>query len=153
MDCPNFNEYKRGLTHRNQQFKFGFCQQKFGRMLSALTFTSLIVTLIVIGYLYVRNAFSYWKRRGVSYIQPSFPFGNLKNIFLQTNSFADELKKYYNSSDEPVLGLYSSVSPNLLVRDPNIIREILIKDFSSFHQRVFDIDEKVAFICVESKFE
>lgn len=112
-------------------------------MSSTLIFTALIATLIATAYLYVRNAFSYWKRKGVPYIQPSFPFGNLKDSLLQRISFAEAVKKLYDSSKEPYLGIYSTVSPFLIIRDPNIIRDILIKDFPSFHHRGINANEKV----------
>lgn len=112
-------------------------------MSSIVIIISLIVTLVVTGYLYVKNAFSYWKRKGVPYIEPSFPFGNFKEIFLQKCSFNDGLKKVYESKHAPVVGIYSFTSPTLLVRDPKIIREILIKEFSSFNHRGAHANEDV----------
>lgn len=108
-----------------------------------LIFVSLVATLLVTSYFYVKNSFSYWKRKGVPYIKPTFPFGNFKDIFLQRASFNQALKKVYDSSNEPILGTYSLISPTLFVRDPKIIREILITDFSSFHHRGAHANEDV----------
>lgn len=110
-------------------------------MSSILTLTALIATLITIGYLYVKNAFSYWKRRGVPYIHPSFPFGNLGDIFLQKTSFSEGIRKIHESFNGPVVGIYSLFRPALLLRDPKIIREILIKEFPSFHHRGIQANE------------
>lgn len=106
-------------------------------MSEVLIFTSLLVTLIVTAYFYVKNAYSYWKRRGVPYKTPSFPFGNLSDVFLQRNSIGGNVEDIYNESSEPFLGFYSLVQPILLVRDPKIIKDIFIKEFQSFSNRGF----------------
>lgn len=53
------------------------------------------------------------------------------------------LHELYNSSNEPVVGLYAGLRPVLLVRDPKIIRDICIKDFQYFWHRGFHYDESV----------
>lgn len=112
-------------------------------MSTTLILTALIATLFATSYLYVKYAFSYWKRRGVPYLKPSFPFGNFKDIFLQRAPFAGVLKNIYDSTDEPIIGIYSSFRPTLIVRDPKIARDILIKDFSSFQHRGPRLDSNV----------
>lgn len=90
---------------------------------------SLLVTLVVAAYFYVKNSFSYWKRKGIPYKAPSFPFGNFSKSSLQKTSIGEELANIYNESSEPVVGLYTFLKPALLIRDPKIIKEILVKDF------------------------
>lgn len=104
---------------------------------------ALLATLIATIYLYVKNAFSYWKRKGVPYVEPTFLFGNFKNVFLQKLSFAGELQRLYNITSGPFYGIYSSFAPALLLRDPRVIRDILVKDFSSFDEHGWFIDEKI----------
>lgn len=108
-----------------------------------LIFVALVTALIATAHLYVKNSFSYWKRKKVPFIEPTFPFGNFKNTFLQRISFADRIKEIYNSTTEPFVGVYSTVYPALMIRDPKIIQDILIRDFASFHDRSFYIDGKV----------
>lgn len=112
-------------------------------MSSTIIFATIITVLLVTIYLYVKKSFSYWKRKGVPYIEPSFPFGNFKDIFLQKSSLNEVLKKVYESSSEPIVGIYSLLSPTLLLRDPKLIRDILIKDFSSFNHRGAQANEDV----------
>lgn len=112
-------------------------------MLSSLIFSSVLLTLIVTAYLYVKNIFSYWHRKGVPYLQPKFPFGNFPNSILQKSSFSEELQQVYNDSNEPVLGIYTTLKPSLLVRDPEIIQDILKTNFSSFNHRGWYGNEKV----------
>lgn len=95
----------------------------------------LFILFICLIYLYVKNAFSYWQRRNVDFVRPSFPFGNFMKLFLQQLSLAELVTELYNKSVEPVLGVYITIHPSLIVRDPNILRDIFIKDFSSFYHR------------------
>lgn len=111
--------------------------------MSLLIFSALFVTFIVSAYFYVKASYSYWKRKRVPFIEPTFPFGSYKNLFLQKVSFGEIMREIYNQSNESVLGFYSLLSPALLIRDPRIIQDILIKEFSSFHDRSMYIDEKV----------
>lgn len=93
------------------------------------------MTLVVSAFLYIKNAFLYWKRKGVPYKIPSFPFGNFANAFLKKKSFGEELADLYNQTTEPFEGVFITFQPALLVRDPHIIKDIFIKDFQSFSHR------------------
>lgn len=112
-------------------------------MLAILSFLIILASLTVTAFVYVKNAFSYWKRRNVPYVKPSFPYGNFKNVFQQKLSFSGELKRLYDVTSGPFYGIYSSFQPILLIRDPNLIRSILVKNFSSFDEHGWYEDEKV----------
>lgn len=107
----------------------------------------ILLTLFVVGlfsaYCYVNHIYSYWKRKYIPYIKPIFPFGNFKKNIFQQISFGQLTEELYKSSDEPVLGFYATLKPSLLIRDPELIRNILIKDFSSFYHRGLYSNEKV----------
>lgn len=104
---------------------------------------SLIGVIVLSGYLYVKRIYSYWKRRNIAYIKPRFPFGNSWDNILQKTSIAEQSAAQHNSTNEPVLGFYAAVRPALLIRDPEIIQKILIKDFPSFYHRGLYSDEKI----------
>lgn len=104
-------------------------------MSSFIIFSALFVALLATAYLYIQHLFSYWKRRGIPFMKPKFPFGNFIKTFSQKLAISEELKEIYSSTNEPVIGIYVTVRPALLLRDPQIIRDILVKDFSSFHHR------------------
>lgn len=112
-------------------------------MSSLIILASLLAIFFISVYSYVRNAFSYWQRKGVPFLKPNFPFGNIANSFLQRVSLAEELKKFYDNSNEPVLGIYTTVKPTLLARDPKIIQDILIREFSSFDHRGMYFNEEI----------
>ncbi|GAB0098743.1 Cytochrome P450 [Sergentomyia squamirostris] len=86
-------------------------------------------------YLYIQHIYSYWAKRNVKYAKPIFPFGNLKDSMLLKTSVQEVFNEIYRSTDEKILGIYTADKPALLVRDPGLLRLILIKDFQHFHDR------------------
>lgn len=104
---------------------------------------SLITIVVISAYLYINHIYSYWKRKNIHYLKPTFPFGNSAQLLFQKQSISESTQQNYESSDEPVVGFYLGLKPALLVRDPEIIRNILIKDFGSFFNRGLYSDEKI----------
>lgn len=108
-----------------------------------ILFGFVFVFLFTIAYFYVKNAFSYWEKRDIPYISASFPFGNFAKMFLQQKSLAELVIELYNKSAAPVLGVYITVHPSLIVRDPKILRDIFIKEFASFYHRGTNTNEHI----------
>lgn len=104
-------------------------------MLTLSIVVSLIATLVATAYWYAKKALSYWKRKGIPYIEPSFPFGNFADLYLAKKHFGDVVKDLYNKSTEPFVGVYTSFRPVLLVRDPALIKDMAIKNFQHFDSR------------------
>lgn len=48
----------------------------------------------------------------------------------------------YNSTKGPVVGMYLTLRPALLIRDAQLAHDVLVKDFSSFHDRGVYVDEE-----------
>lgn len=90
-------------------------------------FVILLITAITLIYFYVKYLYSYWERRGVKQLRPSFPFGNFSDSFLQKLSPAGQQHALYHSTSDPFIGVYMFFHPTLFVRDPNLVRTILIK--------------------------
>lgn len=47
----------------------------------------------------------------------------------------EELRDLYNDTTEPYIGVFTTIIPALLVRDPKMIKDVFIKDFQSFNNR------------------
>lgn len=80
--------------------------------------------------------FSYWKKRGVKFVSPWPLFGNLFDLLTSRKSagqFFDDI--YNNSSDQPYVGFFGLDKPMLVIRDPEIIKNVLVKDFNFFNDR------------------
>nr|AZP56677.1 CYP6K1d [Locusta migratoria migratoria] len=108
-------------------------------LLTELVAAVSVVLLAV--YVRFRWGYQYWKKKGVSYT--SFPFGNMGPSILGLESYGKFLREVYEKAKgKRFIGLYSILRPVLLIRDPEFIRRILIKDFSSFHERGVFLDDE-----------
>lgn len=113
--------------------------------LSTFTGDLLLFFLVLILYLYyylVRTN-SYWKNRGVSYENPFPLFGNFYDIALGNVNPTEYFSNLYKKFDGPYFGIYAMTKPVLVLKDPEIIKRVLIKDFKSFADRFFVADEKI----------
>lgn len=102
-------------------------------MLSAVTVNLIYFLSALIGYLVYRykKRYNYWRDLGVPYIGAS---GDI--IFETTKNKAQVLQDRYNAlSRHPYGGIFQASKPYLLLRDPEIVRTVLIKDFSHFTDR------------------
>ncbi|CAD7083740.1 unnamed protein product [Hermetia illucens] len=101
------------------------------------------LTLIVFGVLWVQKRFTYWKKMGIPYEVPHFLYGNLKGVGqydhdgLLTQKFYEKFKGI-----SPIVGVYYSIKPVAIFIDINLIKDILIKDFASFHDRGIYYNER-----------
>lgn len=94
-----------------------------------------VATLLLSIYLYFQYKFTYWTKRNVYHINPKFPLGNFQGINRQY-SFGQIVKNIYdNNKHQPVVGTWIFARPALVVRDLELIKKVLIKEFNSFMDR------------------
>lgn len=91
---------------------------------------------------YIKRYYTYWQRRGI-FTPPDFilVFGHRKLEFGRT-PFAHTISQLYKDWQKPFIGIYLIIGAKLLLRDPELIRTILIKDFAYFTDRGVPIDEE-----------
>lgn len=105
-----------------------------------------IAALIIALYYFLTSTFDFWKSRGVRGPRPIPGFGNIKDVILTRISAGDYLMEVYNDyKDEQLIGIFASRTPILVVKDLDLIKDVLIKDFSKFADRGLFIHEKVRF--------
>lgn len=103
-----------------------------------------ISTCLVGFYYWTRSNFDFWKSRKVVGPRPLPLIGNLKDVLLGKTSMGQLLKSVYDENrDEAVIGIYLRRQPVLLLVDPEVIKDVLIKDFSVFGERGLRTFEKV----------
>ncbi|XP_047999434.1 cytochrome P450 6B6-like [Leguminivora glycinivorella] len=91
--------------------------------------------VLAVYYLGTRN-YDYWAKKKVKHDPPVFLFGNNYKGFFGRQSFAEIASDLYNRyPNDKVVGFYRGSVPELYIRDPDIIRDILINDFAYFHKR------------------
>ncbi|XP_078043581.1 cytochrome P450 6k1 isoform X2 [Augochlora pura] len=96
-------------------------------------------TILVISALYIYYkiyVFAFWRKKGVYNVEPTFLTGNMMPLLTGKISQGDFFKEAYQQNcDHRLLGIYMLHKPYLVVNDLDVIREVLAKEFSSFHDR------------------
>jgi cytochrome P450 family 6 len=105
---------------------------------------ALAACLLAVVYIYFKLSFSYWKKRKVPYVEPTFPFGNFRDLMFLKRSVGHVKADIYMKLDgEKYGGSYMFTKPEFIFRDPDIIKNVLVKDFANFHDRGFFADEEL----------
>ena len=115
-------------------------------MFSGVTlYDTLVVSAILVLclYLYLTRHFTYWKKRGIPYVEPLPFFGNLKEAILQNLYVGIVLEHIYRKyKHERYVGIFAFDRPALLVNDLDLIRNIFVKDSQNFMNHNIRTDEK-----------
>ncbi|XP_049869526.1 cytochrome P450 9e2-like [Pectinophora gossypiella] len=89
------------------------------------------------------NATNYFKKRGVKCL-PGVPiFGNAFNSTVAKKHIVDDLNNVYKAfPGERYVGYIEGTAPIVLIRDPELIKQITVKDFDHFvdHKQFFPED-------------
>lgn len=101
-----------------------------------------LITVLAIVWLWIQYRNQYWKRmKIIPFIKPLPIFGNFKEIALWQKDPCAHMKSLYDSvNDAPCVGIYVFHRPGLLLRDLNLIKNVLIKDFNMFSNRYSSSD-------------
>ncbi|XP_033229661.1 uncharacterized protein LOC117181207 [Belonocnema kinseyi] len=95
-------------------------------------------------YCYSTSNHNFWKIQGVPGPKPLPFIGNLKDLILNRLSIGDFTKKIYDEFvDEPIVGIYAKNNPVLILKDLELIKDVLIKDFCNFNDRGMTVNRKV----------
>ena len=105
-------------------------------MLLLLILTS-ISAITFLFYWYITKNWNYWKSKNVLQMDPSFPFGSLPAFFTKSAAISDVLKEHaLKSRGHSFYGIYFLRQPFLVITDPDLIKQITIKDFDYFVDRM-----------------
>lgn len=87
-------------------------------------------------YRYATAGFGKWEKLGINAIPGTFPWGSNIEVMTMSRHFNDVVRENYNKfKADKVFGVYLLGKPALYVNDPELIRHILVKDFSHFVDR------------------
>lgn len=109
-----------------------------------LTIAIISTTTLILLYVYYKHAHTYWKRRNVPQLNPSFPFGDMASVIFRRHNMGDKIKEIYNemkTQGHKYVGLYFFSRKAFLPLDPVLIKRILAQDFLHFHDRGIYYDE------------
>lgn len=106
---------------------------------------SLILTALFLFLYYISTkTFYHWEHLGIKYIKPVPFFGNIMQNALGQKFSGFLYQEMYNVfPDEKYFGTFSFTIPTLIIKDPQLITRVMVKDFSHFYNRATQIDEKL----------
>lgn len=123
----------------------------------------LIIPILLGIYQYLNKHFySQWTNLGIKSLPAYYPFGNIKKLMFGQVGLCDIIKEWHDTCNGKFMGIYIVTSPVLLVKvraffkqnstkkkfictrfqDPDLIKQILVKDFNNFMDRGIYTDEK-----------
>ncbi|XP_043269735.1 cytochrome P450 9e2-like [Venturia canescens] len=107
---------------------------------SAVLLTLALGFIGVLSYYMLRH-FTYWRSKGIPYIQTNPLFGLILPVLLRKRSMPENTIAIYKAC--PGAKYYGSVDfgePVLIVKDPEIVKDVTVKSFAHFpnHRAFFD---------------
>lgn len=101
-------------------------------------FLGLITVLV---YLYLNYRLNYWNRKNVPFV-PTSVYSSLVSLFNHPTPLVDHYAQAYDQlKGHRYGGSFQLLQPQFILRDPELIKQILVKDFEYFRDRgsvVFD---------------
>ncbi|XP_074042642.1 cytochrome P450 9e2-like isoform X2 [Leptinotarsa decemlineata] len=93
-----------------------------------------VAALAAIIYYFCIKPISYWRERGVKQNdRPTWLLGDDWKFIIRKESFFEFTVRCYNQfQGTRYYGIYESGQPTLLIKDPEILRKITVKDFDHF---------------------
>jgi cytochrome P450 family 6 len=114
-------------------------------ILQSLTFCLIsVIAFIFIGlYFHFTRNFKFWQKLGIPFVKPTPFVGSLKDCVLLKTTVGEQLQRIYNEhSDKPYVGIFSFDKPSLLIRDLELVKKIVVKEFSNFVDRTLYLENK-----------
>lgn len=96
---------------------------------------TIILIIAILGLLYwkLKQPHYHWTKLGIKQEDPQFLVGNIAGTLFKTTAFPDIIQRMYNEySEERYIGIYMFLQPTLLIRDPDLLKHIMVKEYESF---------------------
>ncbi|KAJ0174919.1 hypothetical protein K1T71_009060 [Dendrolimus kikuchii] len=104
----------------------------------------LVTVAIATLYAYATRNFRYWAVRGVRHDRPTPLFGNFYDGAFMRKSVAEIVAEiYWKYPHERIVGFFSFNRPELIIRDPAIVKRIIQTDFAYFYPRGLNSHDEV----------
>nr|AKZ17700.1 cytochrome P450 monooxygenase CYP9Z62 [Tenebrio molitor] len=103
------------------------------------------VALVVLGYYWlVVLPNKYWLEKGVNQERNMTIFGNSWKMIARKQCFAEMVQEVYNKfPNSRYSGIYQFFAPTLVITDPDLIKQIAVKDFDHFVDHPVFVSEDV----------
>ncbi|XP_062563386.1 probable cytochrome P450 9f2 [Armigeres subalbatus] len=106
-------------------------------MLDPLALVVIAAGLLYLFYHFISRKYQFFAERGIPFVKPTFPFGNNAPVLLKREDLLKNVQKLYQSfPNAKIMGLYDFIKPIMLIRDPDAIKQIGVKDFDHFQDHM-----------------
>lgn len=107
-------------------------------------FILLIITSLLYLFWFFKKAHRYFDEHGIPNIKPSTFLGNLSDVLLLRKALSvGQLELYKKLAPHNFAGFYTLHKPSIMIRDPELIKNVVNKDFAYFQNRGFEINSEV----------
>ncbi|CAD7083918.1 unnamed protein product [Hermetia illucens] len=99
-------------------------------------------------YKWLTATYDFFEKKNVPYDKPVIFFGNMRSMVLRQESMFDMFKRFYMKyKDDNYYGMFEIRNPNMMVCNPDLIKQIAIKDFDYFvnHRIILDGEDEPLF--------
>lgn len=116
-------------------------------MCSFAIISAFIVVLVSYFIVFLRRKFTFWRSKGVLQVSAWEVLRAQDFGLLSKRHVTEAVQEAYDLSEEAkYVGWYEFASPAVLLKDPELIKLIAIKDFDHFtDHKTFDMDEELLF--------
>ena len=105
-----------------------------------------MAALIGLGHWWLCKKWAFWKENGIPGPTPTLPAGNFGPVMSMKVHILDWFRDLYRQfPGEKFIGIYSLHTPIMVVNDPEMARQILVKDFNHFVDRDTETNMSNAF--------
>lgn len=107
-------------------------------MILIITFTLLSLVFALV-YYYINGKYNFFKVRGVTGPSPEFFFGNMREAFFKRRHFSSIIDDFYKmfKNEAQIVGFFNITTPYYLIIDPEVVKQVLVKDFKHFRNNEF----------------
>lgn len=119
--------------------------QSTSSIITVIMWLIFIAIILIIAYVLLRRHYNYFKNHGVAYIKSTPILGTFKDSVLMKKGFYEMIMDIYNHPEvknEPFFGIFLFHKPTIFIKDPDLIKNVLVKDFNSFADRYSHANEK-----------
>ncbi|KAL7019935.1 hypothetical protein ACKWTF_011309 [Chironomus riparius] len=96
-------------------------------------FLFLLTVLVFFIFKWSTSSFDFFRKQGIPYRKPVPFFGTYSNVFMKLKPFNEILHDwFYEFENEKISGLFEFRRPIVLIKDPQIIKQLTVKEFDHF---------------------
>nr|XP_033321090.1 cytochrome P450 9e2-like [Megalopta genalis] len=107
-----------------------------------LTTALALVLLCLLAYRYLWNRPAVFEERGIEFTKPWPIVGNMAPVLFRRKFVSEHLTNYYFKYEHlKYFGFYNLVSPTIVIRDPELVATIAIKNFDHFTDHTGFVNE------------